>query len=77
MLTLSKRVNLAGGVEYRLNGILVSGSLATPILELLESHEDLERQLKDAERRIDVMDSYICDEDRSRVAQELKEKGNE
>ena len=35
---------------------------------------DLERQLAEAERRIDVMDWYICDEDRPRIERELKEK---
>ena len=37
--------------------------------------KDLERQLAEAERRIDVMDCYICDEDRPRIKRELKEQG--
>ena len=35
----------------------------------------LEHQLEEAERRINVMDCYICDEDRPRIERELKEKG--
>jgi hypothetical protein len=34
--------------------------------------ENLQRQLAEAERRIDVMDCYICDEDRPRIERELK-----
>ena len=43
----------------------------------LAEYQDLERQLEEAERRIDVMDYYICDEDRPRIERELKEKGDE
>ena len=48
--------------------------LKTELEKCLKEVEDLERQLEEAERRIDVMDWYICDEDRPRIERELKEK---
>jgi hypothetical protein len=43
--------------------------------KVIKEVKDLERQLAEAELRIDVMDCYICDEDRPRIERELKEEG--
>ena len=85
MFNLNKKLLFTGGVEYRLNGIIIDNSLATPILTLLESYKDLESQLKDHKKLVSLMVELKAEKDKlgkltisleiDELVEQLKEKG--